>query len=1673
MVAERNITPRALGPEGHRLSAGARDGVILAVDGGASKTDVWVVAADGTLLGTARGAGSNHQFSGLEGAMDALGGTISHALGSAGLDPGPRPVAGTGVYCLAGVDLPVDEERLGRALAERGWSADDVLRNDTMAVLRAGVRSGWGVGIVCGSGLNCTGLAPDGSVQRFPSLAELSGDFAPGGSWLGVRALGLALRGRDGRGGPTVLGELVPARFGLPDPEAVLTAVYTGELDYGRLFELAEVCLDAAEAGDGPATAAVELLADEVVAMANAAVTRLGATADEVEVVLGGGLFDGDHPRFSERVRAGISALRPPGRVPAPGGAPRARGRPVGARPTGGRSRRRAPSPPQRDASWVTPTRPAPCAPAVAARSVPPVGTDQPRGGTVGSSRGRDQCPRWLRSFGRRSFAVLGLTLITVLPVAVGGMAEPANAATSSPALTGAGAPGQTPLARTDLPPATLPTAGAVLDSRPASCPTPTNDPNTGSGPASATGQFPWPPAPAGTSAADWLADPHTPATAIPERPANWSQGGGDVKLTSARSSDPALAGNPQELCGVEGNSADTAWQTTTGRPTTVLAVTDSGIEWCDPALVDKIYLNRDALPPPENAAGQTEAELAGAAHRAAGDPYDLDGTGIFNVEQYASDPRVAKPYFCAAHGGDGFGYTGISAADLIATFGTPGSPHAVERTGPAGFTDAIAGWNFVDDDNDPYDAVHYGHGTGTAEDAAAAAGTVAQEVGACPNCMIMPLKVGDSFITSGNAFAEAALFAVDSGASVIQEALGTYDVTATDTEAVTYAEDHGVPVVASAADEESEHHNLPAVLENTIVVNSVTHASSFTPPSYLFLNGCTNVGANISVSVESTSCSSEATGKTGGIVGLAESAAAAALADHAISAYPGLQTASGAPVALSANEITQLVTMSADDIDFAKAAPPTGPAHNNAVSTGLPLVTTVRDPTKKGFDPTSGYGRIDAARLVQWIASGRIPPQAEVDGLPWYQVLTPSDTLTVSGLMGTTRSPSWHYEVQVAAGETPRPSAWRVVASGTGTGVRHGELARIPLSEVAPLFPKAVHLDGTPATPNGQPDPDRYLFTVRLVVQDADGMVGMARRAEFLHQDPSLLGGAPVRLPSSVVAPPVLAPIGPGGTNALLVAAADGTVHAYGSNGQDLPGWPVRTGPDTGFHPGETAYGTGIAGPHGEIVGGVAVGDLADASGHDLDIVATDLTGRVWAWNAQGQLLPGWPVRTDGDFSGPGVDDLDNEVLRGILGAPVLGDLTGTGTLDVVAAAMDRHVYAWGPGGSAVPGWPVEVVDPKEVQSVDPADGHVTFAPGAGGDTGSKLVDTPALAQLVPGGPPEVVVTSNEQYAGPPNASLGLLGTLFSLTGKLQDAANSRVYAIWPDGSQHPASAGAPDPPGYPNPGAFLPGWPVAIADLDPNLLPDIGDGASNGPAVATGPDGAPLIAVQSDVGPVYVLRADGSDALGTSGGLPNVLVSSPPGAKSNSTGVLGTSVPALGVPIIAPFGPASATGGPLDVLSAAESAGELFDVSEPASQSPHDSQLDAWDASTGSFVAGFPQVMGGLQFFDQPLVADLTGSKGQAYAVEASSDSDLRAFDADGREAPGFPKLTGGWVTGGAVFGPLGTGADQVVATGTREGELFVWQTGAPASGPRGTWPQIHQNLANTGDFTPPAPG
>ena len=100
---------------------------------------------------------------------------------------------------------------------------------------------------------------------------------------------------------------------------------------------------------------------------------------------------------------------------------------------------------------------------------------------------------------------------------------------------------------------------------------------------------------------------------------------------------------------------------------------------------------------------------------------------------------------------------------------------------------------------------------------------------------------------------------------------------------------------------------------------------------------------------------------------------------------------------------------------------------------------------------------------------------------------------------------------------------------------------------------------------------------------------------------------------------------------------------------------------------------------------------------------------------------------RIRGDTPGP--HDQYNRTKPAIVSSAALGDLDGDGKLEVVVAAADRHVYAWHADGSPVDGFPVLVVDPTTVQSVDPVTHSVTFASGSGAAEGGELIATPRSA--------------------------------------------------------------------------------------------------------------------------------------------------------------------------------------------------------------------------------------------------------------------------------------------------------------------------------------------------------
>src|SRR5437588_9349987 len=549
------------------------------------------------------------------------------------------------------------------------------------------------------------------------------------------------------------------------------------------------------------------------------------------------------------------------------------------------------------------------------------------------------------------------------------------------------------------------------------------------------------------------------------------------------------------------------------------------------------------------------------------------------------------------------------------------------------------------------------------------------------------------------------------------------------------------------------------------------------------------------------------------------------------------------------------------------------------------PLPNTFRYPTRKGFDEMNGYGRIDAYKAVEAAAQGWVPPQADITSPEWFDQLDPAQaSFAVNGYVNARTNYTCRVEVAPGAQPSNAPTSangdFASVASAycDGTSVHSsphsGLLATVNTATLQAMFPKGVPASftgnengGAAQTSNGRPNTLPYAFTVRVVVKSAAGapgpvMTGEDRRQMFLHRDAEMLPGFPLETKGDGDASPVLADLAGNDTNQLIVASSDGWVHAYQYNRStgslsDLPGWPVHTEP-LPLHTGEKAFTSHeLSTAHYDpVLEAPAAGDLFGTG--EIDIVADDIQGNVYAWNSKGKLV--FHQTSNASYSGAplaGNPSWEAErygtrerTERGFLTSPVLGKLD-SGGLDIIAAGEDRHVYAWHANGTPVGGFPVLVEDPTKVASVSSASNEITFTGNVPADQNKaenqgKIVNTPAVAYLDgPGKPPSIVVGSNEEYlvntgnegglnsAKTSSASLGLLGT----AGVLQ-FANGRVYAIKAGGYSSEPSSSATG--GFSCSGsqctssAFRSGWPVKIGIIDAGLLPDVGEGINGSPVVA-----------------------------------------------------------------------------------------------------------------------------------------------------------------------------------------------------------------------------------------------
>ncbi len=134
------------------------------------------------------------------------------------------------------------------------------------------------------------------------------------------------------------------------------------------------------------------------------------------------------------------------------------------------------------------------------------------------------------------------------------------------------------------------------------------------------------------------------------------------------------------------------------------------------------------------------------------------------------------------------------------------------------GYTDDIRGYNFAADTSDPID--DHGHGTAMAGIIAAVGNNETDIAGVCWNVRIMPLKV---LTATGNGTAADAVpaiyYAVANGADIISGSWGGSETSNTLRDAVAYAVEEGVVIVAAAGNSGSDAAYYPASYPEVIAV--------------------------------------------------------------------------------------------------------------------------------------------------------------------------------------------------------------------------------------------------------------------------------------------------------------------------------------------------------------------------------------------------------------------------------------------------------------------------------------------------------------------------------------------------------------------------------------------------------------------------------------------------------------------------------------------------------------------------------------------------------------------------------------------------------------------------------------------------------------------------------------
>lgn len=265
-------------------------GGLLGVEGNGSYCHAVLVDPSGTLLGVgANDDPANWDDVGIAAAAAAIRSCVIEALEAAELLV--ADVAAS-VFALAGVDFPMDEQRLGGIPSAIGVGEPSAIVNDSFAALRAGTDGQNGVVVIAGNGSVVAGRNEQGATFRSLGMGPMFGDSgsATDLSEAGIKAVAEAYLER---GPATSLTELLCAQSGVRSMVELLEGVARARIDP---VPFAPTIIRAAEDGDAVARALLAHSGRTLGETAAHVVRQLHLDDVAFDLVLAGSMFGSTSP---------------------------------------------------------------------------------------------------------------------------------------------------------------------------------------------------------------------------------------------------------------------------------------------------------------------------------------------------------------------------------------------------------------------------------------------------------------------------------------------------------------------------------------------------------------------------------------------------------------------------------------------------------------------------------------------------------------------------------------------------------------------------------------------------------------------------------------------------------------------------------------------------------------------------------------------------------------------------------------------------------------------------------------------------------------------------------------------------------------------------------------------------------------------------------------------------------------------------------------------------------------------------------------------------------------------------------------------------------------------------------------------------------------------------------